>query len=63
MSSNPQEPIDQNEVISRLVCPRCGSIKTNKNGYNYLKNGQIRLRYYCQHCGRTFRSHDHLSDD
>ncbi|MGG6266240.1 IS1/IS1595 family N-terminal zinc-binding domain-containing protein [Leptolyngbya sp. AN03gr2] len=37
-----------------MNCPRCGSDRVSRNGYNRLKSGNAPKRY-CPKCRRTFQ--------
>jgi transposase-like protein len=34
-----------------MKCPKCGSERLVKGGFDYLKNGAVQ-RYYCMECHR-----------
>ena len=40
-------------VVEKLICPRCSSSHTVKDGSNITLNGKVQ-KYYCKSCGRHF---------
>jgi transposase-like protein len=39
----------------QVRCPKCHGTRIYKSGFNTLKNGEKKQKYYCPECDKSFQ--------